>query len=141
MRNALGPDRFADWQRGNRLDYRGLIDVQRRFNVPQPTLAEVAKIPVSLSEAANHLIDNGVLDAGEKKAGLTKLANEARTHVRTVLGAEIGDAYLRASGRMWVDILDRGAAYTFAPGGTSVRSIPDMPSPFASTSILPPRNR
>jgi len=139
LRKALGPDRFADWQRGIRLDHRGLIDLQRRFNLPEPTLAEAARIPVSLSVSANRLIDNVVLDAGEKKAELAKLASEARAQIRTLFGPEIGDAYLRASGQMWVDILDRGAAYTFNPGGTSVRGIPNLPSPFASTSILPPR--
>ena len=139
IRAALGTEPFADWQRSSgRLDFRALVDLQRRFNLPQGTFDTVVQIPTQLSAASLRVVDNPVLSVAEKKVALIKLAADTRAQVRTVLGADLGDAYLAASGRMWVDHLDRGMAYEQTPGGTSVRGIQDLPNPFAPTTVRPP---
>jgi hypothetical protein len=106
---ALGRDRYREWQRGFQEDHTMLLELQRRFAVPQLTLDAVAAVTRQIS-------DEGMVIARDEKRGrddralaLRDLADDARRRVIAILGDDLGEAYNVGSARGWLDPLERGA--------------------------------
>jgi hypothetical protein len=130
MKAAFGEDRYPEFLNSQRSEYRALVELQRRYNLPAAAVADIARLQVDTTAAAQRIADDAALDLAQKKAALANLAAQGRTTVRTLLGSELGDTYLAATGKNWVDLLDQGRVYSSsATGGSSVRTLaPERPS-------------
>lgn len=130
LRAALGAERYAAWQLAQREDYRTLVDLQRRFDLPSATVATLMQLPVETSAAANRIAADSTLTPEQKTDALKTLGRELRTQVRTTLGPILGDAYLASGGSYWLSTLDRGGSFSFSPtGDVSSRSMTNRPPP------------
>lgn len=117
LRASLGAERYAAWQLAQRDDYRTLVDLQRRFNLPSATVATLTQLPVDSSVAAGRIAGDSALTPEQKTTALKTLGGELRAQVRTVLGPMLGDAYLASGGAHWLSTLDGGGSFSFSPTG------------------------
>lgn len=125
---ALGPERFAAWQRTQRPDYRALVDLQRRFDLAPTTFDTMSQLPFATAAAATRIGYDPALTSAQKADAIKTLAEQTRTQVRATLGAEAGDAYLSAGGTAWLSPLDRGYSFDFSNAGVgAIRAMNNNP--------------
>ena len=133
IRETLGPERYARFLLSQRSEYGALVELQKRFAVPQNTFEEVARVQGEAMAEGNRIFDNAALDSEQKRAALKEVASKARNGVRSALGDDLGQTFLAATGGFWVDLLDRGTAYSMGPGGgASSRTLAPAPPPTPS---------
>jgi hypothetical protein len=126
VRALLGDERFAEYKRAGDFDYRTLQAAATRFSLPQPTIEQVYNLRNTVSTETQQIANNANLEAEQKKAALATLAEQTRTQVRTALGQEIGDAYLKTNMR-WLDRVASGYTVTFSPTSNSSSFKPVAP--------------
>jgi hypothetical protein len=117
LEEALGHDRYRDWQRARQVDQTTLMELQRRFAVPSATIDAVKAVLQAVSDEGMAIGQDQSRRRDDKPALLLELANSARTRVRAVLGPDLGDAYNEASARGWLDYLERGSVPFVKPNG------------------------
>jgi hypothetical protein len=115
LRAALGPDRYTEWQRAQRTEYMSLMEMQRRFSLPQPAIDTLAPLPAQALEAAKRIDADPALTPDQKRTARAALAEQVGTKVRTLLGPELGGTYLAEVGRWWMIPLASAAAPGSAP--------------------------
>ncbi len=136
LRTRLGSDSYAAWQATLREDYGALRDIQRRFDVPKATLAQVEKLVFGASKESMAIVSNTALNDEQRAAAFRALAETTRSEVRRHLGANIGDGYLSVAQKTWLKRLDEGQAFGFTKKGAFYLYVVNPP-PSASP---PPRN-
>ena len=137
---ALGPERFAAYLQAQRSEYRALVDLQRRYDIPQPTFDQVARLHLEVSAESARIGGDEALSNAEKRAALIALSEKATAGVLSTLGPTLGGTYLAGTRSNWIDYLAKGSSYgTQAMGGTSVRSFPDRP-PVGTSGPPPPKS-
>jgi hypothetical protein len=109
LEEALGADRYREWQRAHQVDQTALGELQRRFSVPPATIAAVKAVLQAVSEEGMVIARDQSRRREDKPAALLELANSGRARIRAVLGPDLGDAYNEASARGWLDYLERGS--------------------------------
>jgi len=135
LQAALGADRYKQWQRAQQADYTALIELQRRFSLPQATIDAVAAVPRQISDEGMLIARDNQRPTDEKLTELSNLANEGRKRVRAILGDDLGDAYNAASARDWLDPLERGMVPFYLPNGQRALSgVGGRPPGFTRTA-------
>jgi len=136
VRALLGDERFAEYKRAGDYDYRTLQAAAARFNLPQQTIEQVYNLRNTVSAETQQIANNANVEPEQKKAALVAIAEQARTQVRTTLGQEIGDAYLKTNMR-WLDRVANGYTVTFSPTNNSSSFKPVAPKPRTATTTQP----
>ncbi|MFT3783222.1 MAG: hypothetical protein QM790_14530 [Nibricoccus sp.] len=134
-KTILGEDRYADFKRASDSDYRNLQSAASRFSLPQQAIEQVYGLRNSVSAQSQQIANNTSLDTAAKKAAMAKLADQTRTQVKTALGDEVGEAYLKTS-MQWLDRVSKGYAVSFSASGnsTSFKSVnPHKPNTVVVT--------
>lgn len=133
MDAVLPPERRAQYLQSIRSEYRALLELQQRYQVPQPAFDQVAQLHLRVSAEAQRIGEDTTMNAEQKKTALTDLANQAKTGVRTALGPELGGTYLTATTKTWIDLLEAGNVYsTHMNGSTGVGPAYRPPRPPAA---------
>jgi hypothetical protein len=104
---ALGPERFAEWQRAQRPEYLALVELRRRFAVDQAGFDLVARLPAQTSAEAARIAADDTLNAGQKQAAHAALVQEARRQTLAALGPELGQSYLDSTTAWWLGAMGR----------------------------------
>jgi hypothetical protein len=126
IKAALGPARYAEYQRATDNDFQQLYRLGQRDNVPYDTLVRAYDVRNTTTDAATKLSENASLDAAAKQAALKDLVQTARTQLLSTLGPATGPAYVQNS--RWFTSLEQGRIMTVMPdGNTFSRSITSPP--------------
>lgn len=138
VRAALGAERYAQFLQAQRPEYRALVELQRRFDVPPAAFQQAARVHLDISAEATRIADDSTLAREQKQALLIALAPRATEGMRAALGPALAESYLSATRNSWIDVLARGSAYSASPNGsTGTRSFgpppPQQPAPAPKT--------
>jgi hypothetical protein len=142
LKTSLGEERFNAYMRSQNPEYRNLEAAAKRFNLPQTTVDQVFSTRDQTVASAQRIANDPTLNADQRHQALASLADQTRAQVRTTLGGDVADAYLKNSMR-WLDGLQRGQPITVTPDG-NVYSRPVPPpassaNPAAPGPVSPPR--
>lgn len=101
IKNILGEERYAAFQRAQNSDYRNLQAAADRFQIPAGTINNVYNLRDTASAESQRITADTALSADDKKQALKNLAAQIKAQVRSQLGEEVGDAYLEKN-MMWL---------------------------------------
>ena len=125
IKEALGADRYADYIRSQNHEYQQLAAATKRLSLPPETTNEVFNLRTTVSTESQRIADNPNLTYDQKKQELAALAQKTREQVRTRLGDEASQVYLK-NGMNWLNQVEQGNVITFSENGqqTNARSLP-----------------
>ena len=128
IKEALGADRYAEYVRSQNHEYQQLASATKRLALPPQTATQVFNLRYEIAEESKRIADNTNLSSDQKKQALAEIAKKTREQVRTSLGAEASEVYLK-SGMSWLNTVEQGQVITFSETGNynGSRSLPREP--------------
>jgi len=132
LAKALGPERFAQYQRAQDGDYRALLQVTERFDISADVAAKVYNMKQAAEAIKAQVESNPNLTDEQRAQAIAGIARQTERSVATAMGDEVFNAYSKNGGQ-WV-------------GGLSEidqSRVPPPPPPAGTTlpydiNILPP---
>ena len=137
VKAILGPQRFAEYQRAQDGDYRSLLQVAERFEVPPEAANKVYNVKQAAEQYKLQVESNPALTDEQRARAMVAIARESERFVSTTLGSEAFQAYQQTGGQ-WLGNL------------TAVDEVvvphPPLPPPTGTTlpydiNLLPPTLR
>jgi hypothetical protein len=128
LKESLGAERYADYERGTRKDYQSLQAAAERFNLSAETVSRAYDARTAAVDEAVRISDDKSLTAEQKKEKYEAVAGEAIEKIRASLGNEIGDAYINNS-LGWLKELPKGGRVSISQNGAVRVSQPRPPAP------------
>jgi hypothetical protein len=116
IKEALGADRYVEYVRSQNHEYQQLASATKRLSLPPQTTTQVFNLRYQIAEESKRIADNTNLGADQKKQALVDLAKQTREQVRTSLGAEASEVYLKNS-MNWINTVEQGQVITFSETG------------------------
>ena len=107
LRDLLGAERHAVFQRAGDPDYISLQNAATRFNLPTDTINRVYDLRAGAASLSQQVAADNTLAPEDKIDALRAIAEQVRVDVRASLGDDIADAYLKKNMR-WLDTLSEG---------------------------------
>ena len=98
----LGPERYAEYKRGQDDDFHLLSALVTRFKLPREKAAEVYGYKVVANGYREQVRANTELNAEQKQAAMKDIAEETRKTVSTALGNKAFNQYLRSGQGQWL---------------------------------------
>lgn len=121
IKNTLGEQRYADYQRASDGSYSSISRVVDRLGLPPETTNQVYAVQQDLQQRANTVQSNRALPLDDRNAQLAVIATEAQSRVTALLGPNGYDAY-SLNGGFWLRQLQpRAATPAGGRGGGSGR--------------------
>lgn len=118
LKESLGAERYADYVRSQNYEYQQLQNISRRLSLPPDTAGQVFGLRNDIATASQRIAADDNLGMDQKKQALVDLANRTREQVRTRLGNEAADIYLK-SNMSWLKNVEQGNIVTFDDDGNS----------------------
>lgn len=135
MKATLGEDRFNDYLRNQNNEYRTLEAAAKRFNLPPTAVEQVFSARNQTVASAQRISNDPNLNPDQRRQALSTLAEQTRSQVRTTLGGEVADTYLKNNMR-WLEALQRGQPISVTPEG-NVYARPAQASGPTAPSVVP----
>ena len=128
LKTALGPERFADYQRASNSDYQQLYRLTQGEILAPGALNRAFDARAVAAEASTKIMGDRALPAEQRAAALQAVAAAARTTILSNLGPKAGPAYAQAAS--WLTHLERGGSVALTPEGfLTFRTAPPSPPP------------
>jgi hypothetical protein len=123
MKSALGPARYAEYDRSQNRDFQQLSGLAQRANLSPDIAIQAFNLRDTVATQSNQIFDDPTLSADQKRAALASLAQNTRTQLLTSLGPTVGPAYVDVANQ-WLNNIERGSAVSFngPPTGTMSQS-------------------
>jgi len=119
IKDMLGDERYAEYQRAQRPDYQTLVLAARRFDLAPETVSQTYQVRETTVNEAVRISNDASLDADQKTQAYAALAGQATAQIRASLGDEIGDAYIN-NALPWLKQLPQGGTVGIFPDGSTV---------------------
>ena len=100
MKNALGPDRYAALQRAQDPDYRTLVQISDRYNLPADTSEKIYGYKLQAEQQKAQIEANPNLTEDQRQAALAAISQETDNWVKKAMGPVYG-SYIKAAGQ-WI---------------------------------------
>jgi hypothetical protein len=136
MRQTLGEERYAQYQRASDNDYRQLQAAADRFNLPTDTIDQVYGYRDATAVATQRIAADPALTPEQKKQALATLASQTRRQISTALGDEVATAYLDRNMK-WLERVQAGNVLTIAPNTNRLSYKPVAPRPATPKTPRP----
>ena len=104
IRAALGPDRFADYERSSDPGFQQASQLVARLELPPAVAVQVWTVQRDIQPRARSIASNPALAPDDRNAQLAALAAEAQTKITAALGTRGFEAY-KQSGGAWLQTL------------------------------------
>lgn len=104
MRKVLGEERYAEWQRAQDPDYKALVQISDRYNLPAETSQKIYNYKVQAEQQKLQVESNPNLTEEQRQAALEAISRETQDVVSRTMGANVYRSYLRAAGQ-WIQNL------------------------------------
>jgi len=105
IKAALGPDRYADYQRATDFNFHQTSQLVARLELPQEAANQVYAVQQDLQQRSNLLNQDRSLTPDDRTAQRAALNDEAQTKITAVLGARGFEAYKQYGGS-WMQMLN-----------------------------------
>lgn len=105
VKNLLGEERFADYQRAGDSGYQQIYQVAERYQLPRETVVQADDLRKAAIEAAKQLRQSTGLSNEERLAALQQIQQETRTALNQTLGPRATATYQEHGGD-WLHGLD-----------------------------------
>ncbi|AHF93039.1 hypothetical protein OPIT5_25350 [Opitutaceae bacterium TAV5] len=115
MIELLGDERYRLFAREENYDYKGLVQLATRLNLPAGTADRVYELREQLAAACARIDQDTALDRDRKRAALARAADDLRAQAKTLLGNEAGQAWLDSDSAYWVNNVAKGDILTCDP--------------------------
>jgi hypothetical protein len=138
IRQTLGEERYALYQRASDSDYRQLQAAADRFNLPAEKIDQVYGYRDATSVAAQRIAADPALTPDQKKQALVSLAAQTRQQISAALGDEVAVAYLDKNMK-WLERVQAGNVFTVSPDTSriSYKQIAPAPRPPRPKTVRP----
>ncbi|CAM2934782.1 hypothetical protein [Rariglobus hedericola] len=140
IKASLGPERYADYVRSQNYEYQQLTSATKRLSLPPETAKQVYNLRDTVSVESQRIADNESLGMEQKKQAFADLATRTREQVRSSLGAEAAEVYLK-SGMTWLNNVEQGQVITFSENGQQQSSKSGLSTPKKKTTPSPPATK
>jgi hypothetical protein len=116
IKASLGAERYAEYVRSQNHEYQQLQTATRRLSLPADTANNVFNLRYEVATESKRIADNKDVDYDQKIQLLATLAQKTREQVRTQLGDEASEVYLK-SGMSWLENVAQGNVIKFNEEG------------------------
>ena len=126
---ALGPQRYADYQRASDYNYRQTNQLISRLNLPPETATTLYALQKDIEERRNAIYRDSTPETRSQTTDqVTALANEATTRINAIFGGNktATDAYKQYGGSWLTNLVPRSAP---PPSGTATTITTGAPVP------------
>jgi hypothetical protein len=131
MRKTLGPERFAQYQRAQDGDYRSLVQVAERFNLPREVAGSVYDMKLVAERQKAQVEANATLSDEQRGRILAAIAKATEQNVAAALGNNVYQSYQKSAGQ-WL-----GNLYYVNENNLALPPEPPQP-PTVQLPPLPP---
>lgn len=104
MRQALGDQRFAEYERAQDLDYRNILDVTTRLQLPKESAAEIYDLKRAIQQEVGKVYADAQLNEQERELKASQLRKQAGRKVQDILGTVAFDRYLNNGNTGWFEV-------------------------------------
>jgi hypothetical protein len=133
LKQSLGPERFAQYQRANDRDFQQLYQLSRADNIPYETLVRAFDTRQSAADASQKIATDPQLSPEQKRAELKTVAQESRTKLLSTLGPGAGPTY--ADSARWLTGLEQGRTFSIMPDGNISQRGISIPRPATPAPV------
>lgn len=98
VKQALGPERFAQYQLANNPEYQTLHNVTKRYGLSDDLAAQGLDVQQSAQKAADDVRANSGLSPGAQQAALLAIQEETQKTLSQMLGQKVFATYQEYSG-------------------------------------------
>jgi len=102
IEQELGPERYAEYKRGQDDDFHMLNALVTRFKLPREKAAEVYGYKMVANGYREQVVANTALSAEQKVAAMKDIAEETRKTVTATLGSKAFNQYVRSGQAQWI---------------------------------------
>ena len=102
IEQEFGPERYADYKRGQDDDFHMLNALVTHFKLPREKAAEVYSYKLVANGYRGQAAANTAMSAEQKLAALKDIAEETRKTVAAALGPKAFNHYLRSGQAQWI---------------------------------------
>lgn len=99
FRKTLGPQRFAEYQRAQDDDYRSLVSVAERFNLPREAAGSVYDMKLAAERQKALVEGNATLSDEQRGQILAAIAKATEQNVAATLGENVYKSYHKSAGQ------------------------------------------
>jgi len=107
MKDLLGPERFAQFERAQKPEYQEFYEVAERFEVPSQAITDAYEMRKIAEEKAGNVRRDKGISPEDRMAMLKAIHIETDRSLETALGAQAFAIYHSRSGQ-WLDQLEGG---------------------------------
>lgn len=99
LKKALGAERYAEYVRAQDGDYKTLLQVSERFDLPVEVADRVYAMKVQAEQQRRQVEANSGLTEEQRAAALLGIARETQRSVANALGEKVYQSYQKAGGQ------------------------------------------
>ena len=125
LKGVLGQSRFAEYQRAQSEDYRALVQMADRFEMPREVAGKVYEMKQAAEGQRQRVESDPNLTEEQRRRALLGIAQETQKSLATTLGDKVYKAYQRSAGQ-WIGTL----ASPVQPSGATA-GFPPLPPPLS----------
>src|SRR5258707_15460147 len=96
IKKSLGEERYNQWARGQDSDYKALVQVAERFDLPKETANRIYDMKQDAERQKQKVDGNPNLTDDQRGKALAAIARETQKAVSATMGDQIFKAYQRA---------------------------------------------
>ena len=126
IKDMLGDERYADYQRAQRMDYKSLLAAAQRFDLAPETVSQTYQARDAAVAEVSRISGDKSLSAEQKTQAYAALAEQTTAQIRASLGNDIGDAYIN-NALGWLKTLPNGGTVHVSSDGGDVYVVPPRP--------------
>jgi hypothetical protein len=104
IREALGPERYAEYERVLDADYKILLRFADRFDMSQETVRRVHDVKRAAERQREALEANPNITEEQRAAALAAIARESQEEAAKLMGKAALDAYRRSAGDWLINL-------------------------------------
>lgn len=104
IRAALGEQRYAEYIRGQDLDYRNALDTLQHFQLPKETAVKFYELKKSTLDEISKTFADPTLDETQKEKASDEIRKQAGRQARALLGGPAFERYWNAGNTGWFQI-------------------------------------
>jgi hypothetical protein len=122
MRNLLGPQRYAEYERSQNSDYRTLLQLSERVEMPVETANRIFAMKQAAEQAKMQVENNPRLSEEDRARNVAELARLTARAVQNSMGEDTYKIY-QENGGQWVgdlSVVDESAVPRQQPAGTTL---------------------
>lgn len=131
LKSALGPERYAQYQRASDYDYQSLYRIAQGNGASLVSINQAYDLRASIAAESMLIHENKALSSEDRAQQLQALAAKAKTQFIAAVGSDAADRYSKDSS--WLGALGSGYALRVGPDGRFTYMSPPPPRPNPAT--------